>query len=277
MTNPLDPLKKVAAKIGATRVVIPLGRATPMGTSFGIEGIDPEEIGRTSSEDALYYHGRAIVIYIKDHGYHAGTVFQKRGAGYATPEAWLLGKPKEGNKYHIAPCSTIEKMIREKRFGRYVKDGAGGSEVKLDGQGRPVFPIDLRESFPEVALHLCWNCIQKIGHEPPDLKAWLLEKTQSPRRGTQFPLIPQLTALSAPANDYTADWHNVSWRYRMSRNWICEICGKNFRGNKNELHAHHRNMQKGDNSESNLQALCETCHGKQHPGNPRFYIPDESS
>lgn len=277
MTDPLESLKKIAAKIGAARAIILPGQATPMGTPFGPGDIDPEEIGRTASEDALYYRGRAIVIYIKDHGWHARTGFQRHGAGYSTPEAWLLDKPREGNRYHMAPCSTIMEMIHEKRFGRYVKDGAGGSEVKLDSQDRPVFPIDLRDAFPEVALHLCGNCFGKLGYKPPDLKAWLEKKAKSLGHTPQFPLIPQFTALSAPPNEYTSDWHDVSWDYRRRQSWRCEICKKDYRNNKRDLHTHHRNMQKGDNSKSNLQALCKDCHAKQHLGNPPFYIPDENS
>ena len=60
MIDPLKPLKKVAVKIGATPAAILPGQATPMGAPFGIDGIDPEEIGLTDSEDAFYYRGRAI-------------------------------------------------------------------------------------------------------------------------------------------------------------------------------------------------------------------------
>lgn len=277
MIDPLKPLKKVAVKIGATPAAILPGQATPMGAPFGIDGIDPEEIGLTDSEDAFYYRGRAIVIYIKDHGWHASKGFREKGTGYSTKEKWLLDKPQEGNRYHVSPCHTIMDMISENRFGRYVKDGVGGSEVKLDGQGRPVFPIDLEGADLEIALQLCKNCIGKIGHKPMNLKDWLKKKSKSLGHSRQFPLIPQFTALSAPRNAYTKDWHDVSWDYRRRRNWRCEICGKDCRGNKVELHTHHRSMQKGDNSKSNLQALCKTCHSKQHPGNPHFYIPDESS
>jgi len=277
MADPLKPLKKVAAKIGATRATILPGQATPMGIPIGSGGIDPEDIGLTASKDALYYRGRAIVIYIKSHGWHVSKGFREKGTGYSTPEKWLLDKPQEGNRYHVSYCQAIKDMVSENRFGRYVKDCAGGNEVKLDNQGRPVFPIDLGDTFPEVALDLCGYCIGVLKHKPPDLKAWLAEKTRSLRRGAQFPLIPQLTALTAPPNLYTQDWQTVSWRYRVSRNWKCEICGKDCRSNKVELHTHHRSMQKGDNSKSNLQALCKTCHSKQHPGNPHFYIPDERS
>lgn len=275
MTDPLDLLKQVAAKIGATRVDILIGQATPMGTTFGPGGIIHEAIGLTAAKNVLCYRGRAIVIYIKDHSYQANTKFRQNGAGHKTPGEWLLKNPREGNRYHLAPCKKILEMVEQKRFGRYV----GGSEVILDKRGKPIFPIDLGKSLPEIkaALNLCSYCKDQIRQEPRNLKDWLAKNSKTIQRATQFPLVPQFTALTAPPNHYTPDWHNISWSYRYRQNWRCEICKKNCENNLRELHTHHKNMQKGDNRDSNLQALCETCHRKQHPGNPHFYIPHESS
>ena len=63
---------------------------------------------------------------------------------------------------------------------------------------------------------------------------------------------------------YTKDWEFVSWEYRSSRDFECELCSVSLVNHKNLLHVHHRDEDKGNNDPSNLLALCVLCHAQHH-------------
>lgn len=284
MSDPLAPLREIAKALGATVEPILLGDPVPIGAE-----IDVDEIGCTLDRKTFIYRGRAIVIYIKDHRHEAGPKFRIDGMkmGYRSPEQWLGDHPEMGKKYHLGECRTIESMIKEKRIERYVN---GGSSVRRrNDDGYPIFPIEFDRVDQEIALHICKNCIDNpyiVGISRSglkgdirnfDLEGCLQEKSASLRPDDQqFPFRPQFTALTAPRNEYPADWSSISWDYRRRRGWKCESCGGSFKCHKKLLHTHHKNMQKGDNRKSNLEALCINCHRQRHPGNRYLQAENEN-
>ena len=62
---------------------------------------------------------------------------------------------------------------------------------------------------------------------------------------------------------YVEDWKKISLKYREKKRWCCENCKLNLSSNHHLLHVHHKNSNKTENGESNLQALCADCHRKQ--------------
>lgn len=281
MSDPLALLREIMEALGATVEPILLGEAIPIGTE-----IDVDEIGCTRDRKTFIYHGRAIVIYIKDHRHEAGRKFRIEGRGYRSAVQWLEAHPEMGKKYHLGECRTIESMIKEKRIERYVN---GGSSVRRrNDDGYPIFPIEFDGVDHEIALQICKNCrrdphivglsrsILKDDIKNFDLVGCLQEKSDSLRPGErQFPFRAQYTALTAPPNQYIEGWRDISWDYRRRRGWKCESCGGSFKCHKKLLHTHHKNMQKGDNRQSNLEALCIRCHEQEHPGNP--YLQAENA
>jgi hypothetical protein len=66
-----------------------------------------------------------------------------------------------------------------------------------------------------------------------------------------------------PNNKYVPNWQEISRQTRRNRGYTCEICNINLSSYKNLLHTHHKNRDKRDNSEENLQVLCVECHSEQ--------------
>lgn len=63
---------------------------------------------------------------------------------------------------------------------------------------------------------------------------------------------------------YTRDWEEVSYKFRLARDFECQGCYARLADHQHLLHVHHISGDKGDNSESNLQALCLLCHAEEH-------------
>lgn len=59
----------------------------------------------------------------------------------------------------------------------------------------------------------------------------------------------------------TSDGRNVRyWAFKVyKKEPICERCGS-----FEDIHVHHKNRNRDDNSEANLEILCQPCHMKEH-------------
>lgn len=66
--------------------------------------------------------------------------------------------------------------------------------------------------------------------------------------------------------DYGSNWKQLSEECRRRYGYICQKCKRSFLHNKLSLHAHHiiPLSKGGRNVLSNLIALCEDCHSKEH-------------
>lgn len=77
---------------------------------------------------------------------------------------------------------------------------------------------------------------------------------------------------------YPPDWPAIALNKKQSVNWTCENCGRvcypSWYGDllgatkserkQHELSVHHQDYNPGNNSPSNLIALCSACHLKKH-------------
>lgn len=63
---------------------------------------------------------------------------------------------------------------------------------------------------------------------------------------------------------YAFDWKSIAKSVRKRDHWTCRLCGESFRGRLHQLHVHHINEDKTDNSEQNLVSLCAACHRSAH-------------
>lgn len=59
----------------------------------------------------------------------------------------------------------------------------------------------------------------------------------------------------------TSDGRNARyWAFKVyKRKPICERCGST-----DNIHVHHKNRDRDDNSDENLEILCQSCHMKEH-------------
>ena len=80
---------------------------------------------------------------------------------------------------------------------------------------------------------------------------------------TMFRTLPRLTRHTMGEGQYTADWARLSTRLRRAANWICSECSVNCSNDRDLLHVHHRDGNRGNNQRNNLQILCIDCHSRQ--------------
>ena len=82
-----------------------------------------------------------------------------------------------------------------------------------------------------------------------------------------FSITPTYTSDTAPINDYSHNWPEISEKVREERNYICDnpSCRIQLVNDKKSLHVHHINGLKNDNTKSNLRVICIRCHANE-PG-----------
>jgi hypothetical protein len=220
-----------------------------LSTQRGIElkdGLDDLEV---TDDGTFQYKGEKVLLYIRDQYYSED--------------------PNREYKYHICSCRTIQKMFDEGRKNRYVvtRDTSeefyvckmNGGEVVEEGTER---------------MRVCKSCLQELSykgygrHGSPKSKRIYGEFSLGVffdlEGRTRFDEKPDHTARSAPRNEYPDDFEEVSRRYRKKQGWTCEECGRDLSEDKQWLHTHHINSQKGDNRDANLKALCLKCHSEEH-------------
>ena len=179
-------------------------------------------------------------------------------------------------KFHVADCKTLQTMRDRGAFERYV--------VSLRTTG--TFEIGLDGSRHEKRLLVCQNCLDQLDYQNFVALTPFARKTVV----TQFNIVnffkiydkgfykvPHYTDKTAPHDDYTPDFKEISAEIRWAKNWTCEQCQSFLKLDKKYLHVHHRNTIRADNSVSNLQVLCIDCHSKQENHSHIRNLPDYKS
>lgn len=219
----------------------------------GIE-ISPTEI-EFLPDGTLAYKGRRIILHIRDVEEYSN-------------------KPKDLPKFHVAHCRTLEQMLQNNRFERYVV------ATRTDG----VFKLKQKKAwerrFTDVdsKLDVCQNCLEQLvwngfsmllprTTRRAAVAAFSIASYFEKYGSSIFKQVPKYSDQDAPVNEYSPDFAEISNRTRRERGWTCEACGINLSsvGDRQYLHIHHKNGTKSDNSPSNLLALCIACHSRQ-PG-----------
>lgn len=224
----------------------------------GIE-IKPGDSDFTINEKTgeLLYKGVKVLLYIRDQN------------NYTLSDDDIDSYHSE-YKFHIAYCSTLESMQQQGKYEKYVVSTRNdGIFLVRASNGR-------KTSTLEQELKVCKNCLRKLNYKnyknvSPNrrnlvYKEFSLEEFFSVAGGNYrfVGTLPRKTEKSAPVNEYTADWNEISNHLRKIRRWRCQECGKDCSRNHGALHVHHLNGIKSDNNLSNLIVLCTECHIKEH-------------
>jgi hypothetical protein len=174
-------------------------------------------------------------------------------------------------KFHVADCKTLQQRQRQNGLTRYVVTtrNDGLFVVNLIGNDGPVTRNTMR-------LDVCQNCLDQLGFDgfslflPRHRRVMIVSRFTMQRFFERFPRSLLSTrsagdADTAPINNYSADFDDISKRVREQRNWRCECCRREFSRvtDRKYLHVHHKNGLKNENHEANLHVLCLGCYADQ--------------
>lgn len=174
-------------------------------------------------------------------------------------------------RFHLANCSTLVQMRQNNRFGKYVASNnmTGRFEMNIIKHGR------VRATTKELCV--CQNCLDflRFNNFALSQSAPVRERAVAAFSLLSFfekypksfhANIPKYDAVNAPINNYPSHFSEFSDAIREKAGWRCqdETCRVNLSApeNRKYLHAHHKNSEKYDNSDENLEALCVYCHAK---------------
>lgn len=208
----------------------------------------------------LSIQGRQVLLFIPDQSY---------------PVDDIAMNPEKGKRFHVADCSTLEKMRRINRFERYIVTN------NLSGQ----FEISHKNQYGVLetgtaALRVCKNCLTTLNyknykHGGRKAKIWqgfnIAEFFET--YSTHFRNLPSDFSDRLTENDYTDDWQAISFKVRSESEFRCDECRVDLSAHEHRrlLHTHHINGVRSDNRRSNLQPLCADCHRKQ-PLHSRMFV-----
>jgi len=216
---------------------------------LGQEGIDIDDFSHIKIEHdkTLSYKGKRVVIYIRD--------VKEYKDNQSLP------------KYHFSFCTTLEQMRQNNRWHRYVVAN------REDGVFVVNFVGDRAES-KTMRLNVCQNCLALISWDgfsyalPKPPREVILRAFSLSRFFERFPkdllsVVPRYTVDTAPLNDYSEDWGLISEGLKRRRGYCCEKCNLQLAGaDRMYIHVHHRDGDKTNNTDGNLEVLCIRCHAE---------------
>lgn len=214
-------------------------------STSGVE-IEIEEIDFT--QQLATYRGKQVILFIPDHSY--GSTF------YDTQQ-----DPSKGKRFHLTFCETLEKMQLNQRYkSRYF------ATTNLSGK----FTISNQNGeSAEVKLLVCQKCLEKLNYKSfkqnrqQVLNDFDLNEFFAHYQTDFHPKLNTTGMDPRKAGSYAENWKVISQQIRQKRGWRCESCKLNLRQYPYLLDVHHRDGNKRNNSERNLQVLCRKCHTEQ--------------
>lgn len=211
-----------------------------IGNRAAYEPFTPEDITATDitngtmsfTDDGIFVigsdgHERQVFLYKKD--YHLER----------------YGKPR----FHICKCATIEEFISVGLFKQHY--------VRANSEPVPVIDLDDSRKLKTISgLPLCSNCKQKMKQVIVKNSTNFVELLQSANDQTDQ------EDVEVDIFGYTRDWETISRAYREKKNYTCERCGLEITDtyDRQYVHVHHKDGNKLNNNENNLQCLCLYCH-----------------
>lgn len=157
-------------------------------------------------------------------------------------------------RYHICKCGVIESFMND----------AGEIPEYRQSNEKSVWVIDRSDNNKDKLikdLPLCKYCSKIIGDIDKNMTS--SDFVDILKKAAPAPTKPQQD-IEVDVNGYTRDWREISQKYREKHNYTCERCGvKVMNPFESEfMQTHHRNGNKTDNRESNLECLCIKCHSE---------------
>lgn len=155
-----------------------------------------------------------------------------------------FGKPR----FHICNCQIIQDFINSGTFRDHY--------VRANTKTVPVYNIDnFRREESVSDLPLCKFCLHSIGEWGNINSSQFVDILKQAGEDDD-------TMMEVDLFGYTRDWDMISKAYREQKNYTCEKCGLNIGDDYDRMyiHVHHKNGNKLNNHNENLQCLCLACH-----------------
>lgn len=200
-----------------------------------IKGIDFEEAYKSGSI-SFEYDG----IYLEYEG--------KKYRGYMfIQEAYITynGGPARFPKFHLLKCRTIQEFIDSGRFKHRYEWSNSDVNNLIDKQ--------TRTKYIDKTLELCSFCKSDYFEEIEDTQDFFDSLDKS---------VIEEDNIEVDIFGYARDWQKISKGYRTKKNYTCESCEIKIDSlsDRRYLHTHHKNGDKTNNRENNLECLCILCH-----------------
>jgi len=165
--------------------------------------------------------------------------------GYMYMPTYRVEKYGHVSRFHLKRCSVIDNFITSGMFNTYYNWSNNAHNDIIDR--------DTKKVHKEQTLQLCTKCREELFDEIVDTEDFFDSLDKS---------VIEEDNIETDIFGYTRDWQKISKAYRTKKNFTCESCGIKIDSliDRRYLHTHHKNGDKTNNSESNLECLCILCH-----------------
>ncbi|MDE5585729.1 MAG: HNH endonuclease, partial [Muribaculaceae bacterium] len=216
-----------------TSMGIEIGEAGTWKT-VGTVDVLPADIGKR----ILFEDGK--IFYIDDEG------VKRRGFMYkaAFYFEWY-GEPRHP-KFHVCKCQTIE------NFGKDAYRFANAEPIK-------VYSRNKKKEVMVEHMELCGYCKSMLEYH----------EARKVSDSTDFvDILKESGDVNEPQEEevdifgYVKGWEKKSNDFRQKHNYTCSRCGVKVKDgfDRQYIHTHHKDGNKLNNKESNLECLCIRCH-----------------
>lgn len=146
-------------------------------------------------------------------------------------------------KFHLAKCEKISDFIEKGKLKEFY--------IWSNYKNTDVIDKNTQEIHENITLNLCNYC-KDILINPEETTEEFYNKLE--KEGV----------FSKKGEDlfgYKPNWQKISNDYRKKHNYTCQSCGRKVeKKDKHFIHTHHKDGNKLNNYETNLQCLCILCH-----------------
>ena len=174
-----------------------------------------------------------------------------------------------GYKFHFTKCRTIIQAINENRHKKYV------ITTRTDGYFDVFIDHGSYIEEKEIRLEPCKNCLHKVNYKGYRFADYaekrniynqfelddLLESSISGIDKSTSKLLRDSKTVGA--NVYPPNFKSeIRPRIIERDKFSCRKCGADLHNNPKYLHVHHKDADKRNNIDSNLESLCIKCHSE---------------
>lgn len=166
---------------------------------------------------------------------------------------WLHRYGEQKPKFHICRCITINEFMARGAFD--------GHYVRANTDPVPVLSKETRQEEQISNMPLCKNCLIKIREYG---RVTSEEFVNILREATGIDDMTQPEEVEVDIRGYTREWEQISRAYREAHEYTCEKCGLRIDDtyDRQYIHCHHKDSNKLNNHENNLECLCLRCHSE---------------